>query len=161
MTSLEKQSAELSSGSFSKIDRADSEGASSEVFCLENCKDKDVPFWGFNGEYKGKCTKVYDGDTCHIIFEFNNQLTKIKIRMLGYDAPEMKSKDAAIKQKATEARDKLRELVLDKIVTCKLGDFDKYGRVLCDIFTSDGLHVNRFMAKTYGIYGRQQYNLYD
>ena len=128
---------------------------------LEDCKDNDIEFWCFKGEYKGKCTKVYDGDTCHIIFQFGDKLTKVKVRMLGYDAPEIKSKDIEIKQKAIQARDKLRELILDKVVTCKFGDFDKYGRVLCDIYTVEGIHVNEFMAKTFGIYGRAQYNLYD
>ena len=126
---------------------------------LENCKDCDVDFWTFKGKYKGKCVKVYDGDTCHVIFEFSGKLTKVKVRMLGYDAPEIKSTDPVSKKHAVEARDKLRELVEDKIVDCVFYDFDKYGRVLCDIY-KDNTHINEFMAKNYGIYGRSQYNEY-
>ena len=128
---------------------------------LENGKDKDVNFWCFKGEYKGKCTNVYDGDTCHIVFEFNKELVKLRCRLIGYDAPEMKSHIPEQKKIAIEARDKLRELILDKLITCKFHDFDKYGRVLCDIYINDTKHtkhINEFMAKNYGIYGRQEYN---
>ena len=33
---------------------------------------------------------IYDGDTCTIGFKWKGELFKTKIRMLGYDSPEMK-----------------------------------------------------------------------
>ena len=44
------------------------------------------------------------------------------------------------------ARDKLRELVLNKLVTIKCDKFDKYGRLLITIHRS-GVNINKFMVR--------------
>ena len=45
---------------------------------------------------------------------------------------------------ATKARDALREKIMDKIVTVKCGKFDKYGRLLIDIYYKKQ-HINQWL----------------
>lgn len=126
---------------------------------LELLSDKDVPYWSFAGTYIAKITDVYDGDTVHAIFKFGDKHIKLHVRLVGYDCPEMRSSNAELKKKAYEARDYLRSLILGKIVKLQLGEFDKYGRTLGDIFI-ETYHINKDMAEKYGIFGRPEYNNY-
>ena len=40
--------------------------------------------------HSAKIVRVYDGDTCFAVFKLHNEFVKFKIRMEGYDSPEMK-----------------------------------------------------------------------
>ena len=107
-------------------------------------------------EVRAKIVKVYDGDTCFAVFVLDNKPVKFKIRMNGYDSPELKPLlsnpnrekeiDAAKKSKA-----KLEELVLNQIVILECGKWDKYGRLLGTLYTiSDNkknININEYMIK--------------
>lgn len=84
----------------------------------------------------GKCVHVYDGDTVHIILRLPNSDACCKwiVRMMGIDTPEMKSKNAVEKQKAKEAQAFLAKLILNKIIYVECLDFDKYGRLLGNLY---------------------------
>jgi len=86
-----------------------------------------------------KCVHVYDGDTCHIVFKMpnSNEYYKWIIRIIGIDTPELKSKNANEKKAAIEARDFIRNLILDKIIMVECLDFDKYGRLLGELYIDD------------------------
>jgi len=83
-----------------------------------------------------KCVHVYDGDTIHVVFKMpnGNDCYKWVIRIMGIDTPEMKSKNASEKKKAIEARDFLRGKILEKIIIIDCLEFDKYGRLLGNVF---------------------------
>ena len=83
-----------------------------------------------------KCVYVYDGDTIHAVFKLPNsaECHKWVIRLMGIDTPEMKSKNAVEKAKATETRDYLKKMILDKIIILDCLEFDKYGRLLANIY---------------------------
>jgi micrococcal nuclease len=83
-----------------------------------------------------KCVHVYDGDTIHAVFKLPNsaECHKWVIRLMGIDTPEMKSKNAVEKAKATETRDYLKKMILDKIIVLDCLEFDKYGRLLANIY---------------------------
>ena len=83
-----------------------------------------------------KCVHAYDGDTIHVVFKMphSNEYNKWIIRMMGIDTPEIKAKNTNEKQLAVKARDFLRELILDKIIIIECLDFDKYGRLLGNLF---------------------------
>ena len=83
-----------------------------------------------------KCVHVYDGDTVHVVFRQpnNNECYKWIIRLVGIDTPEIKSKNTAEKEKAVIIRDYLRGLILDKIIILDCLEFDKYGRLLGNIY---------------------------
>jgi len=83
-----------------------------------------------------KCVYVYDGDTVHIVFKqpHSTECFKWVIRLSGIDTPEMKSKNVNEKQAAVASRDFLRNLILDKIIIVECGNFDKYGRLLGELY---------------------------
>ena len=106
-------------------------------------------------EFIGKVVDVYDGDTCKIIFYFDNKLVKFTCRLYGINAPEIKpsktieNRDEEI-QRAKQARNKLVSLCCNcekvddsnykdvihnnvNLIKIKCRDWDKYGRLLVDI----------------------------
>ena len=91
----------------------------------------------------GKVLSIYDGDTLTIGIRVWGQNFSCKIRMLGYDSPEMKprlnikNRDEEIR-KAHEAKDFLDNLIGDdRMVWVEFKEFDKYGRALGNLYNSD------------------------
>jgi endonuclease YncB( thermonuclease family) len=84
-------------------------------------------------------TEVYDGDTVTVIYPYQKTTLKIKLRLLGIDAPEIKGKDVTDveHEAAIIVRDILRRWVNEvdpKKIFLKIKKFDKYGgRFLGDI----------------------------
>ena len=89
----------------------------------------------------GRVIKVYDGDTVTIGTLLGEKAYRFSVRMRGIDCYEMKGPHA---DKAKCARDELSELVFHKVVTLKEVGYDKYGRILAEIYMND-LHVNQWM----------------
>jgi endonuclease YncB( thermonuclease family) len=84
------------------------------------------------------CSKVYDGDTIHLIIPINGDFKRIICRMQGYNSAEIKGSGEEERKKAIAARDRMSELVYAKVVYVELGKNDKYGRVLTNVFLIDG-----------------------
>jgi endonuclease YncB( thermonuclease family) len=103
----------------------------------------------------GKMVHIYDGDTVHIVFSINNKLTKFICRLAHIDTPEMSSKIAVEKENAIKARNYLFEKMTNikitdnniskkeldilcgksvKLVWVKCFEFDKYGRLLVELY---------------------------
>lgn len=106
----------------------------------------------------GKCVHVYDGDTVHVILKLPNSDTCYKwiIRLMGIDTPEIKSKNAIEKQKAKESQAFLAKLILNKIIYIECLEFDKYGRLLGNLYLDmnepkslNQLMVDNGFAKAY------------
>ena len=94
-----------------------------------------VPEFSLKNEVKkAMVVSVYDGDTIRVVFPILNKLYKWNCRITGVDTPELRTRDELEKKYGYEVRDKLRDKILDKVVTVKCGDFDKYGRLLIDIY---------------------------
>jgi len=85
-------------------------------------------------EFDAKVVYVYDGDTIHVVFRIFNKYYRWNCRILGVDTPELRTKDEKEKQKGYIVRDKVKENFLEKIVKIKCYDFDKYGRLLIDVY---------------------------
>ena len=105
--------------------------------------DKKTPTFSLKDSFKVcKIVDVYDGDTVRGVFENNGVYNKWTIRMYGYDSPEIRpsrkleNRDE-IKKKAKESRDYLKSKILGKMVFLHCLDFDKYGRVLANIYSDD------------------------
>ena len=99
---------------------------------------------------------VYDGDTITIVIDLNGFFLKFKCRLNGIDTCEIRSKNAPNKQLAIQAKNRLFNLItnhtldemynkkelidyFDKnisIVWVHCLDFDKYGRLLIDCYSS-------------------------
>jgi micrococcal nuclease len=108
-----------------------------------------------NKKFLCKVVDIYDGDTCTIILKNNGQFQKYKVRMNGYDSPEMKplknikNRDKIIKN-AQAAKLALSNIILNKIVTIKCGKWDKYGRLLGTIYIKENrnnININQWMIK--------------
>jgi endonuclease YncB( thermonuclease family) len=111
-----------------------------------------------------KMVSCYDGDTARFVINYNNTFVKYNCRLYKIDSPEIKlSKDVENredkKRLAYNARNRLIQLCTDstivvhddyskkdiqniidmntKIITLKCREFDKYGRLLIDIYNDD------------------------
>jgi len=122
---------------------------------LDTCTTKNTPFFTFAcKEFLCKCISVYDGDTITVAFKpFSNventnvgSIYKYNIRLAGIDTPEIRTKNPDEKKRAIVIRDKLREKILNKFVFIKCGKFDKYGRLLGDVYDEKKTeHINKWL----------------
>tara|TARA_B100001093_G_C26717746_1_gene966408 strand:- start:100 stop:600 length:501 start_codon:yes stop_codon:yes gene_type:complete len=140
--------------------------------------DNNVPLFDLKGNtYNAKVVDVYDGDTCSIVIILNNKLTKFKLRTVGYDTPEIKPPkndanrdhiiDMAIKSRnyfisrvtnctiildKHYSKNEIKELLKSnkKIITVTSEGWDKYGRLLGNIFVNNININNEMIEKGYG-----------
>lgn len=99
---------------------------------------------------KGKCVDVYDGDTIKLVLNIpfdKDKLYKWNCRMNRVDTPELRTKNKKEKEFGYEVRNKLREKILNKILDVKCLDFDKYGRLLVEIYTEDKECINDWLIQ--------------
>jgi len=92
--------------------------------------------------------KVYDGDTVTIIYEneSDNCVYKSSVRIRGIDAPEMRTKNKIEKEIALKAKEEMSNLVYKKYVKLENIDYDKYGRILADIYIKN-INVSEYLIK--------------
>ena len=99
--------------------------ATTPVFSLENII------------FDAKIVDVHDGDTVKAVFNVFGKYYKWNCRIAHVDTPELRTDDPEEKQRALFVRDKLREQILNKVVTLHCLKFDKYGRLLVEIVTTE------------------------
>ena len=92
--------------------------------------------------------KVYDGDTVTIIYEneSDNCVYKSSVRIRGIDAPEMRTKNKIEKEIALKAKEEMTNLVYQKYIKLENIDYDKYGRILADIYIKN-INVSEYLIK--------------
>ena len=107
--------------------------------------DDNVEMFSLNGQtHLAKVVSVYDGDTIKVVFPIFNKMYKWNCRVSGVDTPELRTRNEAEKKNGYYVRDRLRDKILNRMVTVHCGEFDKYGRLLVDIYF-DTLHVNNWL----------------
>ena len=106
--------------------------------------DNKLPFFSMEGEYLiGKCVDVYDGDTVKIAMpividgNLTNKLFRWNCRLNRVDTPEIRTKNLQEKEFGKKVRDILREKILNKLIYVKCLDFDKYGRLLTELYIDE------------------------
>ena len=88
--------------------------------------------------YRAKVVSVYDGDTITVLADMGMSLfARIKVRLLGINTPEIRTKDADEKRRGLEARDYLREQILNQEVILHTVKRGKYGRWLGEVWKMD------------------------
>lgn len=108
---------------------------------------------------------VYDGDTVTLIIPLKGEFARFQCRLSGIDTCEMKSADPKNKETAICARNRLLQLsgchleatktvtrkqiqaaLCEQIVVVWISchEFDKYGRLLVDLYSSDRLDAVLF-----------------
>ena len=102
----------------------------------------------------GKVIKVYDGDSITIATVatvFTNLIDagiyRFSVRLSGIDTPEMRTKDASEKKAARLVQQKLEAKILGEYVNLKNVKYEKYGRLLCDVFVEgeDEVSINQWL----------------
>ena len=87
-------------------------------------------------EYNFKLVKVVDGDTIdvHIDLGFGVWLRNQRIRMMGIDTPESRTRDLEEKKFGLLAKDKLQTLLANgKVIKTFKDAKGKFGRILADV----------------------------
>lgn len=69
-----------------------------------------------------------------MVFSLENKFYKWNCRLTGIDTPELRTRNKKEKKLRYIVRDKLREKILNKVICYKCGEFDKYGRLLVELF---------------------------
>ena len=93
-------------------------------------------------EYAVTIKRVVDGDTVDVDIDlgFGVVLVKERVRIMGIDTPESRTRDKVEKVFGLAAKDKLKSLLGKKsVLKCKKYDAKgKFGRILGDFITNDG-----------------------
>lgn len=100
-----------------------------------------TPIFTLEGSFvQGKIVDVYDGDTVKIVLNLpiNLQYFRWNCRLSGINTPEIRTKNIKEKEFGLLVRDKLKERIENKILLIKCGEFDKYGRLLVEIYENNG-----------------------
>ena len=97
-------------------------------------------------EYKATIRRVVDGDTVDVTLDLGfNIMYNSRIRLLGIDTPESRTRDLEEKKRGLAAKDRVKELcpVGSSVIlkTTKDGR-GKFGRILGEIFVDD-INVNQ------------------
>lgn len=94
---------------------------------------ENTPYFDLKGETVWvKCVSVYDGDTYTVAFSHRGKRYKWKCRCVGWDAPEMRTKNLLEKEAAQKAKDKMIEWWQNQkwVARLDIQGWDKYGRLL-------------------------------
>ena len=92
--------------------------------------------------------KVYDGDTITIIYEneSDKKVYKASVRFRDIDAPEMRTKNKKEKEIALRAKDEVVKLIYNKYINLENIAYDKYGRILADIYVKN-INISEYLIK--------------
>ena len=101
-------------------------------------------------EYKGIIRRVVDGDTVDITLDLGfDILYNNRIRLVGIDTPESRTRDLEEKKLGLAAKDRVKELCpVGSTVTVKTtkDGRGKFGRILGEIYVGD-VNVNKLLVE--------------
>ena len=98
-------------------------------------------------KYKAKVNRVVDGDTVDALVDLGfDTWKKVRIRMMGLNAPESRTRDLEEKKKGLAAKDRLKELLNKEAFVLQSHGVGKYGRCLGELFV-DEININKQLIK--------------
>jgi len=98
------------------------------------CLPRQAPRFTIEGTYLGRVTRIYDGDTWHIIIKVNGKSSTFTVRLAAIDTPELRHTEGRHKEAGIKVRDYCRMRWDGKRVKCVAQGLDKYGRLLATIY---------------------------
>jgi endonuclease YncB( thermonuclease family) len=101
---------------------------------LINSTNRNTPKFNINGWYYTKVLKVYDGDTFTAGFAIDGKVVKKSTRMYGYNSQELHGGTERTREQGQLCKQALHDMIYGKIVVMNILDFDKYGRLLVDVY---------------------------
>ena len=133
------------------------------IIIMENFNDANTPYFSFNGlNCISRVIDITDGDTIRAIINFKDNYYKIIIRLNNIDTCETKSSNIKNKNLGIDAKKRVYNIITNKnienneynntnikkiiknelnnncyYIYIKCYDFDKYGRVLADIYQNE------------------------
>ncbi len=94
-------------------------------------------------KYYAKLDRVVDGDTVDALVDLGfNTWKKVRIRMVGMNAPESRTRDLEEKARGIAAKIRLEELLEKESFILESQGVGKYGRCLGIIFV-DEININK------------------
>jgi endonuclease YncB( thermonuclease family) len=111
--------------------------------------------------FPGKVIRVVDGDTFVVEFalfptehyQYPKFLVQHKVRLLGVDTDELKSKDALEKAHAYEAKDFTTQQLLNQDIIVQATGEDAFGRLLAKVYLNEvefnSVLLEKGLAKIY------------
>ena len=106
-------------------------------------------------EYKATVIKVIDGDTVDVDLDlgFDVMLKKERVRIMGIDTPESRTRDKEEKKFGLASKARLKELLgKDTVLVCQKYDAKgKFGRILGDFKTDSGLAGKRLIEEGHAV----------
>ena len=95
-------------------------------------------------KYNAKLDRVVDGDTIDALVDLGfDTWKKVRIRMMGMNAPESRTRDLEEKKLGLAAKARLIEILGDGEFTLQSHGVGKYGRCLGEIFRESDVSINR------------------
>jgi micrococcal nuclease len=88
-----------------------------EILRAATIENTPKPIYGFQ---RAKVLSVYDGDTITIAAVDHGVKKQFSLRLFGVDCPEIRTKDEKEKEAGIAAREFVKDLVLDKIVSVEI-----------------------------------------
>jgi endonuclease YncB( thermonuclease family) len=114
-----------------------------EIIAELKTKDLRTPPLSLDGYFSiAKVVSVYDGDTCRVVIPYKGEFYKWNVRLIGYDTPEMRpSRSKPNRVQEIEAAKAAKKFLISQVMSTpeqlifiKCKDFDKYGRLLAEIY---------------------------
>ena len=98
-------------------------------------------------KYNAKLDRVVDGDTVDALVDLGfNTWKKVRIRMVGMNAPESRTRDLEEKARGIAAKIRLEELLEEGRFILESQGVGKYGRCLGILFVND-INVNKTLIQ--------------
>lgn len=101
-------------------------------------------------EYRAKVVNVIDGDTLRVWVDLGFEtFVNAKVRLLGINCPETRTKDLAEKELGFKAKDEVKRLLPEGtpiIIKTQLDKTDSFSRYLAIVYIGD-LNLNDYLLK--------------
>ena len=95
-------------------------------------------------KYNAKLDRVVDGDTIDALVDLGfDTWKKVRIRMMGMNAPESRTRDLEEKKLGLAAKARLIEMLGNGEFTLQSHGVGKYGRCLGEIFRESDVSLNK------------------
>jgi len=101
-------------------------------------------------KYRVEVTRVVDGDTVDVDIDlgFGMCYKKQRVRLMGIDTPESRTRDLEEKFYGKQSKKFLSSVLKDKVVTLLSHDKGKFGRIIGELFVEgDDMSVNQLMIR--------------
>lgn len=93
--------------------------------------------------YHAHIINVVDGDTIDANVDLGfNVFFKVRLRLNGIDTPELRDSNPELKALGFKAKQRVIELIKDRMVVIESRKVDKYGRYLADVYLNS-ININQ------------------